>query len=36
MGEVPEVVVEGCNGVEDEADAPAEVNDVAHQNGDDG
>lgn len=32
MSEIPEVVVEHCNGVEEEADA----NDVAQQNGDDG
>ncbi|CAH0397507.1 unnamed protein product [Chilo suppressalis] len=31
MSEVPEVVVEGCNGVDD-----VEDNDVLHQNGDEG
>lgn len=35
MGEVPEVVVEGSDAPE-EPEAVPDVNDVAHQNGDDG
>lgn len=36
MSEVPEVVVENCNGVTEENDSLNDDVDVANQNGDDG